>query len=206
MNSSPTAIYDCIKQIKQSLSSHNNLKLLKDYIHLLMLVGLELGGRYDYTHNRMKMKEKIDLHQSIERIKYELTDMYKQGIYDEFKYSTTTFIDAFSNLLVDDDELADLNNRILPNVTHLVMKNPQGFNYDQRCTKYDVFSTYIMGERYSNTYSVYKDSGITIYDLINSMWAVKSSKVDTNYEMYCGCKIKIVGCVLRVELKFDHGS
>jgi hypothetical protein len=212
-------VFNCKqKLVKKYLSNYKDEDFIENYITGLIQYGIMMGGDYNYIQKKMT---NIDTCNSFEEIEDFLID-YDIKYVGIDGFSTDISNKAYTEFLID--KLQNINKVVLPNIAGLIIKNTTGFNTDKRCTREDKFSNRIMKKMYTDTYSLFKKSGITMYDLINGVWEVKSSKVDTNYEMFGTCyDIKILENysensnsdssdddseenILYISVEFDHGS
>ena len=81
----------------------------------------------------------------------------------------------------------------------LILQNTRGYNYDKRgSNKCDLYLEFYEEKEIALP--------VTLKQLADAFFRIKSHKFDSWYELYCGCK-KVVsknGVVLKVN--FDHGS
>jgi hypothetical protein len=90
-------------------------------------------------------------------------------------------------------------------ITALYIDNVSGWNNDTRSTgKEDK-------KDYKDYYRVSKQHGITLHDIIDGVFSVKSGKCDDNYELFANVKTNVERNVkgnleLNLVLEFDHGS
>ena len=102
-------------------------------------------------------------------------------------------------------------------VTRLIVHNLRGWNDDPRCrgTHYDdpgFDPEIIKKEWYDNYTDIVKiEKEITLDDIANSIFTVKSGKLDDTYEMFIRANCKYTNITdteieLYINLEFDHGS
>ena len=97
----------------------------------------------------------------------------------------------------------------LGNVVSLIVQNYRGIrgiNQDLRGVDPLDFALY-----YWPFYKIYNKKGVTIEDLLTSLYKVRSHKFENNYELFTGIKRIVVkelddGIELFISVDFDHGS
>jgi hypothetical protein len=105
------------------------------------------------------------------------------------------------------------------NITSLSVLNICGWNKDARCRGIAMEDDDLYHYHYKNQigYEDYNDlfeiinTNITLLDIANAVFEVKSGKNDDNYELFIGacCKFNILKdkeVKLSIALDFDHGS
>lgn len=102
----------------------------------------------------------------------------------------------------------DFNN--YHNITKLVIYNYNGWNKDDRSRGKKEEDQHIIHpewyENYDDTYKIIKEEGISFNDIINGVFAVKSGKLDDNYELFTRAYCRVNQYELYITLEFDHGS
>jgi hypothetical protein len=224
-------VYICKEQIENTIYTADNIEIVYYYLENLIRCGLKMGGTFDYAENKMK---------DILFGKIEPSDIWLDKDKDGRTYidvEDDIFEKAYTQLL--SEKLNNPNSIVSPNVQGLIIGNESGFkefsfNDDSRCTRKDIFNIDTLGRMFTNRYQCYKsDRCITVEDLINAVWNIKSSKVDIYYEMFRRCtSVEILqdignkedddnannwyrgekvesyehGKILHLQLSFDHGS
>jgi hypothetical protein len=135
--------------------------------------------------------------------------------YDRFEYCVYNY----KGILMDDYPLKTqpletyLNNKPEKyKITSLSVLNTVGWNKDARCRgiamEDDLYD--YKYEDYNDLFEI-KNTNITLLDIANAVFEVKSGKNDDNYELFIGacCKFNILKdkeVKLSIALDFDHGS
>ena len=101
--------------------------------------------------------------------------------------------------LLNNIKTIGMENITLENITSVEIHNPYGRNSDHRgadhCKiKLEVHTTY------------YLSCPITLEDLFNALFRMKSHKWDTTYERFSGCNARTFHGVLRIDLEFSYGQ
>ena len=134
---------------------------------------------------------------------YDKDDTY---IY-EFDNNNDVDIDSYENQsLINEIHNFLLNNS--PKKLHIgdfkkiTIVNERGINDDARGIRYLDWKLYFWNE-----FSIHKESGITLHDLIIAAYKTKSHKFEYGYEMYGGVvDLRVKDDCLRITTTFDHGS
>jgi hypothetical protein len=138
--------------------------------------------------------QELCLHESF--IKEEVS----YGEYYGVLINTNTYPLKDEKLIIRDGDLYKI-------VIKLIIDNSNGWNTDERA-RGDNPEWY---DNYDDKYEIIKEDGISLNDIANGVFSVKSGKLDNNYELfmraYCSMKeYKKRELELNITLKFDHGS
>lgn len=106
----------------------------------------------------------------------------------------------FNNILIS-KELLSKNN--IKNIK-FINREYEPYN-DTRCTNRDKLAHNIMIEKFNPKYIFKCNKDFTIYDLINGFFSVKTSKIDTIYEIFRGVELKKQNktLIIYIELSYD---
>jgi len=162
------------------------------------------------------------------QIEYQIDwdDEYQHSVL--FKTSTKKYNDDYYIGFIINANNYPLNNDILLiyhegkyiKISELEIYNTSGWNKDPRTRgNYDYYlddrdDTNIINKEwyrnYSDIYKIIRKEGITMNDIANGVFSVKSGKDDNNYELFTNAECKIKdnsGSIqLNIFMDFDHGS
>ncbi len=144
---------------------------------------------------------------SYDRFEFELYD-YKGILMDDYPTKTQP-LETYLKYNIEMEKYK---------ITSLSVYNTIGWNRDPRCRdiameddSYHHYYKNQIGYEDYNDYIEIKDKEITLLDIANAVFEVKSGKKDHYYENFtgCCCEIKIIKdkeVKLNIALNFEHGS
>lgn len=162
-----------------------------------------------------KQLRRVYLDDLFRTIYYSANYSYKKGVYGYVVENP--YYDKYNNYEGDYLDMPTLErNMILTvkvgeemvTVKKLFVKNTEGWNPDPRCSNIQCDDFIEQPAWWTGTYSFERDSGITMCDLVESIFHIKTNPKDTNYELFTNAHIRKLTKEgeLHIDLEFDHGS
>ncbi len=198
----------------------NDSKLFKYYLHIIIIGYLNHKYiKYSYINNNIIINNKISINNifyNIFNIDYKLETLkFNKLIYNKL-FFTTKYTNYILKLILNTiiNYISNINNNLLitKDIDSLYINNISGITKDIRILQEDISSSnslsYFDFINKCKCKKILNKQNINIFDFINIIYFVKTSKYDMINESYISFKYKYLenNTVLKIDIKFKSNK